>query len=336
MPRPTRSWNKPLPSDRPTMAAVIPCAVRTVVPSLATFTQEAGSGRLSTPVARLGSAFGAEGRSGIVREVLVSLARAPVGSRVFLESQPEAGPVERIQAFALPTSGASGSREFRAVLPKQPSKAQQIYVPVAIANGEQTRGESIRAEYPEMPPVTSARDVPQAGARRAPVTPAETPLPAPTMTLLAHVDAELPNATVFGATPEGLRIAFYIADGHWRGPRIHARYKPEGGDWLLVRKDGIAIPDVRATLETSDGALLYYELSGKIDLGATGYERSLAGELPEVTPFSAVARVSTSSEAWKWMNRLTLVGVGLVNLKIRRARYDLYSLQCEPQAVREH
>jgi hypothetical protein len=147
------------------------------------------------------------------------------------------------------------------------------------------------------------------------------------MELLAHVESNLPTFTVFGPTPEGLRLAFYISDGDWAGPRIQARYKSEGGDWIVVRRDGVAVPNARATLETSDGGLLYYELSGTIDLGPDGYARSLASDWPESAALSVVARISTSCENWKWLNRLTLVGAGIVNLKVGHTSYDLYSIQ---------
>jgi hypothetical protein len=275
------------------------------------------------------------------QQVLISLAGAPLGSRVFLESQPTSGPIERVRALALPLRTGQSVPDFRAILPPVRPGAPEVYVPVAIVDGKEIRGESFRRPEPSRSvvaqPIAVAREVTAAVVSASSAAPIgagkEAGLPFPAMELLAHVEADLPSATVFGATPEGVRIVFDIADGHWHGPRINARYKAEGGDWLVVRRDGVGIPNVRATLETIDGALLYYELTGNIDLGPGGYERILANEMPDVAPFSAFARVSTSSESWKWLNRLTLVAVGVVNLKIRRAIYDVYSVECDSAAL---
>lgn len=246
------------------------------------------------------------------RDVLVELARAPQGTRVFVESLAVSGPRERIAAWALPQQPGSDKRQYRAQLPLGSSNLQDGYLPVAVYAGEEARGEPVVTR--ETLPVTSepASDVFESF-----------PL---SLELIAHAYADLPNVTVFGPTPEGIRMAFYVQDGKWSGPRIHADYKSEGGDWLLVRKDGVGIPDARATLTTDDGALLYYRLTGTLDLGPDGYARALRKDLPECAPLSITAQVSTSSERWLWLNRLTLIGRGVVDLQRGRVRYDLYSI----------
>jgi len=330
MPTATRTWGRPSPADLPSSSESLAGALHGRPPALESGPPPAYHRQLAAPIARLGRFFPARGAKDPEREVLVSLAQAPLGSRVFLESRaPSGGPTERTQTYALPARAGTPLREFRAVLPTAPTDAERVYQPIAFFNGEEIRGEPFRVS--NAVPVPASTELLR--STEASAESSQSALPLPQMTLLAHVDADLPNATVFGQTPEGLRIAFYLSDGFWRGPRIHARYRAEGGDWLLVRKDGVAIPDVRSTLETSDGALLYYELTGKIDLGPGGYERILTGAFPEVAPFSAVGRISTSSDNWSWLNRLTLVAVGIVNLKIRHAHYDLYALQCDPKAL---
>jgi hypothetical protein len=61
---------------------------------------------------------------------------------------------------------------------------------------------------------------------------------------------------VIGQLPEGLRVNFNNTGGEIRGPRIRGKLRPVGGDWVTVRKDGIALLDARVTLETDDGALI--------------------------------------------------------------------------------
>ncbi len=238
-------------------------------------------------------------------DVIVELARAPIGTRVFLESLSPVGPRERVPAWAVASRAGEGKRRYRAQLPWGLDTA---VVPIAIVGGRELRGEPVQRV--ETPPAAASM-----GQARFPVA----------LELLAHAEAKLPTVTVFGATPEGVRMAFYIKEGRWSGPRINARYKSEGGDWLLVRKDGVAIPDLRATLETEDGALLFYRLTGTVDLGPDGYARTLDRDLPQSASLSVVSTVSTSSEHWSWLNRLTLVGVGVVDLRKGHVQYDLYS-----------
>jgi Protein of unknown function (DUF3237) len=248
-------------------------------------------------------------------EILIELARAPLGARVFLEAVNEAGPPELIPALALPLHPGSDTRFYRAVLSSPAILAETALVPLAVIDGKELRGEPIGGRH-TVAPVAQ----PLEGEHASPIA----------LELFAHVDVELPRATVFGATPEGIRMAFYIKSGRWYGPHVRARYKSEGGDWLLVRKDGIAIPDVRATLETEDGALFYYRVTGTLDLGPDGYARTLANDLPQSVPISVVGQISTSSEQWKWVNRRTFVGAGVVDLKVGRAQYDIFSVTCNP------
>src|SRR6266404_1579312 len=59
---------------------------------------------------------------------------------------------------------------------------------------------------------------------------------------------------VIGPTPDGIRVNFYVTGGEVDGPKLKGKVAPVGADWLLIRRDGIAILDVRATIESHDGA----------------------------------------------------------------------------------
>jgi hypothetical protein len=87
---------------------------------------------------------------------------------------------------------------------------------------------------------------------------------APTQNRLASVDLEylfsyratLAPPEVIGPIAEGIRINFYVTAGEVSGPKMRGRLRTVGGDWLLLRPDGVGLLDVRATMELDNGALI--------------------------------------------------------------------------------
>ena len=114
--------------------------------------------------------------------------------------------------------------------------------------------------------------------------------------LLFKMHATLQSPQQIGKTHEGTRIVFYATGGTIDGPKIKGKVLPGGGDWYRQREDGIGELDVRATIETDDGALIYTHYRG-VTNGATGYFRT--------TP-----RFETASEKYQWLTQLVAVGVG--------------------------
>jgi hypothetical protein len=60
-----------------------------------------------------------------------------------------------------------------------------------------------------------------------------------------------------GAVPHGTRVTAPITSGHFEGPRLRGKVLPGGGDWTLLRGDGVLEIDLRLTLETDDGVLIH-------------------------------------------------------------------------------
>jgi hypothetical protein len=131
---------------------------------------------------------------------------------------------------------------------------------------------------------------------------------------------------VIGPVPEGIRANFYVTGGEVTGPRLWGRLRPVGADWLTIRPDGIGILDVRATMETTDGALIFIAYSGVTDLGIGGYENFLKGQLPPRLQLRTAPRLSTAHPDFVWLNRLQCVAVGEADLQTFTVRYDVYSL----------
>ena len=131
----------------------------------------------------------------------------------------------------------------------------------------------------------------------------------------------------FGPAPDGLHITFYIESGEIRGPKINAKIRGEGGDWMIVRRDGVGVADVRITYETDDGALLLSRYYGIFDLGPGGYERALRQEYNPVPPLVLSPQFLTSHPNWLWLNRLQCLAVGRVTMADLLVRFDLYAIR---------
>jgi hypothetical protein len=131
---------------------------------------------------------------------------------------------------------------------------------------------------------------------------------------------------VIGETPMGLRLNAYVTGGEISGPRLRGRMLPVGGDWLTVRPDGVGALDVRATMETHDGALVYVQYLGIMDLGADGYARMLRGEPPARAPIQAAPRFLTSHPDYLWLNRLQCLSVGMADMATSSVHYDTYAV----------
>lgn len=130
-----------------------------------------------------------------------------------------------------------------------------------------------------------------------------------------------------GRVPDGLRINWYVEEGTFAGPDVSGIVLPGSGDWMRVREDGVALVNVRASLQTSDGARIYATYSGILDLGSDGYARAVRGEFAPFPPIVVSPVFQTSDTRYSWLNRLQCTGVGRVDTATRSYELDIYSLQ---------
>jgi hypothetical protein len=144
---------------------------------------------------------------------------------------------------------------------------------------------------------------------------------------LFSYSATLAPTEVIGPVPEGLRANAYVTGGEMSGPKLTGKVRPVGGDWLLLRRDGVCVLDIRSTLETSDGALIYTAYNGVIDMGEDGYEAFLAGRTSPILPIRAAPRYWTAHPDYVWLNRLQCVAIGQVDLQRSVVTYDIYALR---------
>ncbi|HEY9546351.1 MAG TPA: DUF3237 domain-containing protein [Solimonas sp.] len=126
--------------------------------------------------------------------------------------------------------------------------------------------------------------------------------------------------------PHGIRVNFYITGGTLDGPRLKGKLRPVGADFFTLRHDGVGELDVRTTIETDDGALIYTHYVGIGDMGVDGHARFLAGELPPKLVLRTGPRFSTAHPKYQWLNRLYCVGVGVADMQTFEVRYDIHAL----------
>jgi len=115
-----------------------------------------------------------------------------------------------------------------------------------------------------------------------------------------------------GPVPHGTRLIVPVTGGDFEGPRLRGKILPGGGDWLLLRADGVLELDLRITLETDDHALIYMTFQG-LRHGPPDVIAALGrGEVvdPARYYFRTVPRFETSAETYAFLNRIVTVGAG--------------------------
>ena len=115
-----------------------------------------------------------------------------------------------------------------------------------------------------------------------------------------------------GTVPHGIRSIVPVTGGDFDGPRLRGKVLPGGGDWLLLRPDGVLELDLRITLETDDGALISMTSFG-LRHGPPEVLAALArGESvdPSRYYFRTAPRFETSAPQYEFLNRLIAIASG--------------------------
>ena len=139
----------------------------------------------------------------------------------------------------------------------------------------------------------------------------------PGLEFLGLVEARLAPAHALLGAPFGGRLIVDVTAARVEGPRLRASLVGSAAaDWVTVSPDGkVGALDVRATLRTDDGALIYSEYRGRVRFGADGVHRVYTSP-----------RYETGDPRYAWLNGLQYVGKGVSNAKERWVRYRLYAV----------
>ena len=111
------------------------------------------------------------------------------------------------------------------------------------------------------------------------------------------------------------RMFFEVIDGRVEGARLNGKVSGGGGDWLQIGADGFGRIDVRAAFETDDGAHIYLQYHGLLELSEP-VQQVLAGTRHSTDYgdqyFRTTPRLETGDERYAWVNTSVFVAEGRV------------------------
>lgn len=145
----------------------------------------------------------------------------------------------------------------------------------------------------------------------------------PLMEYYANLEAPLE----VGVASFGNRVIVEVNGGEFEGPRLKGKIRQlSAADWLIFDNDGVGHLDVRATLETHDGAVIYLQYFGNMIVNDV-MQAALAGEGDcdyGDTEFFTAPRLESGDDRYKWVNSVLAVSQG----RIMQGRVEYKVFQC--------
>jgi len=138
-------------------------------------------------------------------------------------------------------------------------------------------------------------------------------LPDPSLTLLYRLEAFLGDPLDLGEVSQGRRRIVPLTGGTFAGPGLNGKLLPgTSADWQIVLADGTALGDIRYTLQTDGGALLYVQSRGVRHGSPEVLERLGRGEDVDASEYSfrTSTQIETASCDLAWLNKGVFIGVG--------------------------
>jgi Protein of unknown function (DUF3237) len=140
-----------------------------------------------------------------------------------------------------------------------------------------------------------------------------TKLPDPRLSRVYRLEATLGQPLDLGDLAQGRRRIVPLIGGTFTGPELNGRLLPgASADWQIVLPDGTALGDIRYTLETDRGDLLYVQSRGVRHGSAEVLARLGRGEEVDASEytFRTATQVETAAPDLDWLNKGVFVSVG--------------------------
>ncbi|PSL46530.1 uncharacterized protein DUF3237 [Chitinophaga niastensis] len=131
---------------------------------------------------------------------------------------------------------------------------------------------------------------------------------------LFDLEISLSPPQIIGPVLTGTRLIFPFKDGFVKSDKINGKILDCSGEWGLIVDSTTFKMDVRATIKTDDGALIYITYSGYNYASAQKSALIRVGKGNELSPseyyFRSIPVFETSSPKYAWLNHTVAIGVG--------------------------
>jgi hypothetical protein len=138
-------------------------------------------------------------------------------------------------------------------------------------------------------------------------------LPDPRLTQVYRLEATLAQPLDLGETARGRRRIVPLTGGTFTGPELNGKLLPgASADWQIVLPDGTVLGDIRYTLETDSGELLYVQSRGVRHGSAEVLGRLGRGEPVDASEytFRTSTQIETAAPDLDWLNKGVFISVG--------------------------
>jgi len=138
-------------------------------------------------------------------------------------------------------------------------------------------------------------------------------LPDPYLRRVYRLEATVGEPLDLGDLAQGRRRIVPLTGGTFAGPDLNGKLLAgSSADWQIVLPDGTALGDIRYTLRTDDGILLYVQSRGVRHGSADVLARLARGEDVGATEytFRTSTKIETAAPGLEWLNKGVFISVG--------------------------
>jgi hypothetical protein len=138
-------------------------------------------------------------------------------------------------------------------------------------------------------------------------------LPDPRLRKIYRLEATLGAPLDLGEVTNGRRRIVPQTGGTFTGPELDGKLLPgASADWQIVLPDGTSLGDIRYTLQTDGGDLLYVQSRSVRHGSAEVLARLARGEDVDAREytFRTSTQIETAAPALDWLNKGVFISVG--------------------------